>query len=223
MTEKVFDTLFAVNVNEHTEKKKTGNVELTYLSWAYAWAEVKKRYPNASYEIEKFNGLPYVFDTMTGYMVYTTVTIEGVTHEMWLPVMDGANKAMKSEPYEYTTGYGQYQKTKVCEAATMFDINKTIMRCLVKNLAMFGLGLYIYAGEDLPEGEQEEPNAQSKKVDRMAKYKTPTINQDEAAELEKALVSANVNIEALCKQMKVKKLIDLSPEQMMSIYGKLPS
>lgn len=223
MAEQVFDTLFAVNVNEHTEKKKTGNVELTYLSWAYAWAEVKKRYPYASYEIEKFNGLPYVYDPMTGYMVYTTVTIEGVTHEMWLPVMDGANKAMKSEPYEYTTGYGQYQKTKVCEAATMFDINKTIMRCLVKNLAMFGLGLYIYAGEDLPEGEQEEPKEQPKKVDRMAKYKTPTINQDEAAELEKALVSANVNIEALCKQMKVKKLIDLSPEQMMSIYGKLPS
>lgn len=223
MAEKVFDTLFAVNVNEHTEKKKTGNVELTYLSWAYAWAEVKKRYPYASYEIEKFNGLPYVYDPMTGYMVYTTVTIEGVTHEMWLPVMDGANKAMKSEPYEYVTGYGQYQKTKVCEAATMFDINKTIMRCLVKNLAMFGLGLYIYAGEDLPEGEQEEPKEQLKKVDRMAKYKTPTINQDEAAELEKALVSANVNIEALCKQMKVKKLIDLSPEQMMSIYGKLPA
>lgn len=223
MAEKVFDTLFAVNVNEHTEKKKTGNVELTYLSWAYAWAEVKKRYPYASYEIEKFNGLPYVYDPMTGYMVYTTVTIEGVTHEMWLPVMDGANKAMKSEPYEYVTGYGQYQKTKVCEAATMFDINKTIMRCLVKNLAMFGLGLYIYAGEDLPEGEQEEPKEQPKKVDRMAKYKTPTINQDEAAELEKALVSANVNIEALCKQMKVKKLIDLSPEQMMSIYGKLPA
>ena len=223
MTEKVFETLNAVNVNDHTEKKKTGNVELTYLSWAYAWAEVKKRYPNASYEIEKFNGLPYVYDPMTGYMVYTTVTIEGVTHEMWLPVMDGANKAMKSEPYEYVTGYGQYQKTKVCEAATMFDINKTIMRCLVKNLAMFGLGLYIYAGEDLPEGEQEEPKEQPKKVDRMAKYKTPTINQDEAAELEKALVSANVNIEALCKQMKVKKLIDLSPEQMMSIYGKLPS
>lgn len=243
MAEKVFDTLFAVNVNEHTEKKKTGNVELTYLSWAYAWAEVKKRYPYASYEIEKFNGLPYVYDPMTGYMVYTTVTIEGVTHEMWLPVMDGANKAMKSEPYKYYVKDGAFRYCKKatdgkfydkygsehteyiekeCEAATMFDINKTIMRCLVKNLAMFGLGLYIYAGEDLPEGEQEEPKEQPK-PDRMAKYKTPTINQDEAAELEKALVSANVNIEALCKQMKVKKLIDLSPEQMMSIYGKLPA
>lgn len=220
----VFDTLFAVNVNEHTEKKKTGNVELTYLSWAYAWAEVKKRYPNASYEIEKFNGLPYVFDPLTGYMVYTTVTIEGVTHEMWLPVMDGANKAMKAEPYEYTTGYGQYQKTKVCEAATMFDINKTIMRCLVKNLAMFGLGLYIYAGEDLPEGEQEEPKeGKPKKNDRLAKWSSPTITDDEVQNLERELIRANVNIDALLKQKKVKKLSELTPEQMIDIYGKLPA
>ena len=153
----VFDTLNAINVNGHTEKKKTGNAELTYLSWPFAWAEVKKAYPSAEYEVVKqTGGLPYAYDPNTGYMVYTRVTIEDVTHEMWLPVMDGANKAMKDHAYEYTTGYGQYTKTKVCEAATMFDINKTIMRCLVKNLAMFGLGLYIYAGEDLPEGEKVE-------------------------------------------------------------------
>lgn len=152
----VFDTLFAVNVNGHTEKKKTGSTELTYLSWPFAWAEVKKNYPDAQYEVVKQeNGLPYAFDPATGYMVNTKVTIEGVTHEMWLPVMDGANKAMKAEPYSYTTGFGQYMKTKTCEAATMFDVNKAIMRCLVKNLAMFGLGLYIYAGEDLPESEKE--------------------------------------------------------------------
>lgn len=226
MANEVFEKLFAINVNDHTEKKRTGNVELTYLSWAYAWAEVKKLYPEAQYEIEKFNGLPYVYDPLTGYMVYTTVTIEGVTHEMWLPVMDGANKAMKSEPYEYVTGYGQYQKTKVCEAATMFDINKTIMRCLVKNLAMFGLGLYIYAGEDLPEGEQEEPKvkkAEPKKVERYAEFKTPRISEDEAAQLERELRAANVNVEALCKQKKVKSLIELTPEQMIDIYGKLPA
>ena len=163
---KAFDQLFAVNVNGHTEKKKTGNTELTYLSWPFAWAETKKRFPDAQYEIEKFNGLPYVYDPQTGYMVYTTVTIEGITHEMWLPVMDGANKAMKDVPYTYKTGFGQYAKEKVCEAATMFDINKTIMRCLVKNLAMFGLGLYIYAGEDLPITEEDEKKeAKTKKVD----------------------------------------------------------
>lgn len=172
----VFDTLFSVNVNEHTEKKKSGNTELTYLSWPFAWAEVKKSYPNATYEVVKQgNGLPYTFDENTGYMVNTRVTIEGVTHEMWLPVMDGANKAMKAEEYTYLVKNPNFKYAKKCddgvyrdsfgreqpqyiekhvEPASMFDVNKAIMRCLVKNLAMFGLGLYIYAGEDLPESEQ---------------------------------------------------------------------
>lgn len=147
----MFEKLNALNVNEKTEKKNG----LTYLSWAWAWAEFKKVCPDATYEVIKFNGLPYAYDENTGYMVYTTVTACGVTHEMWLPVMDGANKAMKNQPYKYTS----YGKEKTCAAATMFDINKTIMRCLTKNLAMFGLGLYIYAGEDLPETEAEEQPA----------------------------------------------------------------
>lgn len=153
MAEKTtFDILNSVNVNEHTEVKDTGKTKLTYLSWAWAWAEVKKRFPAASYEIVKFNGLPYVFDEKTGYMVYTTVTIDGITHEMWLPVMDGNNRAMMDHPYEVQTKYNKF----TVQAATMFDINKTIMRCLTKNLAMFGLGLYIYAGEDIPETEEDE-------------------------------------------------------------------
>lgn len=149
-----FDTLFEVNVNDHVEKKNG----LSYLSWAYAWADIKKRYPNATYEIKRFgeNNLPYVYDQNTGYMVFTSVTIDNLTHEMWLPVMDSANKAMKSEAYTYNT---KYKKGLVVEAATMFDINKTIMRCLVKNLAMFGLGLYIYAGEDLPENQSEQTSS----------------------------------------------------------------
>ena len=148
-----FDKLYGINVNGHTEEKNG----LTYLSWAWAWAEVKRVYPDATYTIKKFeNSLPYVYDEKVGYMVFTEVTIENLTHEMWLPVRDGANKAMKSEPYTYKTKYGE----KTVEAATMFDINKTIMRCLVKNLAMFGLGMYIYAGEDLPEVVEE------KKIDK---------------------------------------------------------
>lgn len=149
----VFENLFKVNVNGQVEKKNG----LNYLSWVFAWAEVKKRYPEATYEVKQFgeNQLPYVYDENTGYMVFTTVTIKGLTHEMWLPVMDGANKAMKNKPYTYDT---RYKKGVVVEAATMFDINKTIMRCLAKNLAMFGLGLYIYAGEDLPESEAVSKN-----------------------------------------------------------------
>ena len=149
----VFETLFQKNVNDNVEKKKTGKTELSYLSWSWAWAEVKKLFPDARYEILKFqsangNLLPYLYDEKTGYMVFTNVTIDNLTHEMWLPVMDGANKAMKGEEYTYST---RYNGEKTVEPASMFDVNKTIMRCLVKNLAMFGLGLYIYSGEDLPE------------------------------------------------------------------------
>ena len=92
--ENPFVKLFAIDFKDHLEVKKSGNTELKYVSWAYAWAEVKKLYPSASYEVKKFNGLPYVYDPITGFMVYTTVTIEGVSHEMWLPVLDGANKAI---------------------------------------------------------------------------------------------------------------------------------
>jgi len=154
-----FEELNGINVNDYTEKKSVGygdkKTSLTYLSWTYAWAEIKKRYPNATYEVKKFeNNLPYVYDKATGYMVFTSMTIEGITHEMWLPVMDGANRAMKSEPYTIFN--------KEVATATMFDINKTIMRCLVKNIAMFGLGLYIFAGEDLPEEEQDLKEAEKK-------------------------------------------------------------
>lgn len=156
---KHFEKLFAINCNDKTEKKNNGSAKLTYLSWCYAWAEVKKIYPNANYDILKFgeNKLPYVYDEKTGYMVFTRVEIEGVEHEMWLPVLDSANKAIKDKPYKYKVKEYDYGKwtgnyvEKTVEPATMFDINKTIMRCLTKNLAMFGLGLYIYAGEDLPE------------------------------------------------------------------------
>lgn len=143
-----FEEIAAINVNEHAEKKNG----LTYLSWPWAIAEIKKIYPDLTYEVKKFeNGLPYVYDPNTGFMVFTSVTVDGLTHEMWLPVMDSANNAMKTVPYTKKTKYKEY----TVEAATMFDINKTIMRCLVKNIAMAtGLGLYIYAGEDLPEAEK---------------------------------------------------------------------
>ena len=121
--ENPFVKLFAIDFKDHLEVKKSGNTELKYVSWAYAWAEVKKLYPAASYEVKKFNGLPYVYDPITGFMVYTSVTIEGVSHEMWLPVLDGANKAMKAVPYTYTTPKWDYnpqtrRREKIGEDAT---------------------------------------------------------------------------------------------------------
>lgn len=143
-----FQELYSLDVNKYVEKKN----DLSYLSWSYAWAEFKKIYPDATYEVKKDEqGRCYFGDELFGYMVYTSVTAGGLTYEMWLPVMDGANKAMKALAYTYQTRYGE----KTCEAMTMFDVNKTVMRCLVKNLAMFGLGLYIYAGEDLPQDIRE--------------------------------------------------------------------
>ena len=129
-----FEEIYAINVNDKTEKK--GN--LTYLSWAWAWAEFKKAYPNATYKVDQFNGLFCTGNEKIGYMVRTEVTAGEQTYEMWLPVMDMRNNTVL--------------------APKMTEINKTIMRCLTKNLAMFGLGLYIYAGEDLPEEESGGDN-----------------------------------------------------------------
>ena len=198
-----FEEVYKINVNEHTEKKNN----LTYLSWAWAWAEFKKAYPDAEYEIKRFeNGLPYVYDENTGYMVFTSVTAGDLTYEMWLPVMDGANKAMKKDPYTYTTKYGE----KTIESATMFDVNKTIMRCLVKNLAMFGLGLYIYAGEDLPENNENEIKATI----------TEVIEKSIKEEIKKAKISNETVIEAL-KKFNITKLCELKTNDLMEFRKSL--
>lgn len=165
--ENLFKSLIQLDVNSHTETKKSGGVELTYLSWSWAWQEFLKKCPDATYEIKQFadkDGVLkcYQYDPILGYMVFTSVTANGLTRDMWLPVMDGANKAMKDHEYCYTT---KNNGEKTVEPASMFDVNKTIMRCLVKNLAMFGLGLYIYAGEDLPI-ELDEP-VTPKQIERM--------------------------------------------------------
>lgn len=168
----MFDTLYSLDLNGKIEKYN----ELSYLSWANAWAEFKRCYPSATYRIIKnpSTQLPYFADPFVGIMVYTEVTVDEITHEMWLPVMNAANKAMKFESYAYQVwdkAKSQYVD-KTVQAATMFDINKTIMRCLVKNLAMFGLGLYIYAGEDVPESDTAESSVKkgtAKNISRKAK------------------------------------------------------
>lgn len=128
----VFETLNAINVNGHTEKK--GN--LTYLSWAWAWSEIKKAFPEATYKVyENAQGWNYHTDGKTAW-VKTGVTIEGIEYIEYLPVMDARNRSI------------------TLETITSFDVNKTIQRSLTKACARHGLGLYIYAGEDLPESEQ---------------------------------------------------------------------
>lgn len=157
---KSFEEIYAINVNDKTEKK--GN--LTYLSWAYAWAEFKKVYPGAKYKINAFDGTYCTGNEKMGYMVQTEVTAEEQTYEMWLPVMDHKNSAILQPK--------------------MTEINKTIMRCLTKNLAMFGLGLYIYAGEDLPEGDDGNEGGRVETNDQN-KPKTAPKTQDKAKDGER--------------------------------------
>lgn len=195
----VFDRLFAVDVSNQVEKKDTGKGQtLSYLSWSFAWANVKKRCPDANYEICKFgeNQVPYIYDPHTGYMVFTKVTIEGVTHEMWLPVMDNRNEAMLD--HQRKIQYKNY--TATVEAATMFEINKTIMRCLTKNLAMFGLGLYIYAGEDLPVDIDISDVAQSwhDRLEQLAAFYVTDIPDENIAMIKEV---CNGNSEDECKAM----------------------
>lgn len=142
----VFNTLYKINVSNYIEKKNG----LNYLAWANAWGEVKKLYPDATYTIYE-NTLPsgyvvnYFTDGRTSY-VKTGVTINNLEHIEELPVMDYRNKSI------------------LLENMTSFDVNKTIQRSLTKALARHGLGLYIYAGEDLPEDEKD--NEQEKVIDK---------------------------------------------------------
>jgi hypothetical protein len=120
------EELLKKNVNEHVEKKNG----LSYLSWAWAWAEAIKADPTASYRIEMFNCKCYM-DINGTAMVFVTVTMFGKPMTCQLPVMDYRNKAILNPD--------------------AFAVNTAIMRCMTKALALHGLGLYLYSGEDVPE------------------------------------------------------------------------
>ena len=160
----VFERLNGVDVSSHVEKK--GN--LNYLSWAWAWTEVKKAYPGANYKIyETPDGRIYWTDGRTCW-VKTGVIIEGLEHIEYLPIMDNQNRSIP------------------LERVTSFDVNKAIQRSLTKAVARHGLGLSIYAGEDLPGVEEDkefykpyarpqatgEPMASQKQKDLIARMCT---------------------------------------------------
>lgn len=128
-----FARLNAINVNEHVEKKGG----FSYLSWPYAVAQLRLADPTAVWEVRRFDGLPFLISE-AGVFVEVAVTVQGVTLSQIHPVLDGRNRPML--------------------APTSFDINSSIQRCLVKAIALHGLGLYIYAGEDLPQPVGEAAN-----------------------------------------------------------------
>lgn len=131
-----------INVNGHTEKKNG----LTYLSWAWAWAEVLKVDPSATWGVVNYGDVPCMYIGKTA-MVHTWVTIKGLRRDCMLPVMDHRNKAIP-EP-------------------DAFAVNTAIMRCMTKAISMHGLGLYIYAGEDLPQAEAPDTPEQRAERERM--------------------------------------------------------
>jgi hypothetical protein len=151
----IFKTLSEINVNNHVEQKGKFN----YLSWAWAVAELRLASPTATWEVVKTDGLPFC-KTECGYFVEVSVTVEGITLSQIHPVLDNQNKTIP--------------------VPNAFQINTSIQRCLVKAIALHGLGLYIYAGEDLPDTE-EVPTigraAQALKVDVPALVKQITNTQ----------------------------------------------
>ena len=195
----VFNTLNAINVNDRTEKKNG----LTYLSWAWAWGEVKKRYPDAFYTIyESANGWNYHTDGRTCW-VKTGVTIEGLELVEYLPVMDYKNKSISADN------------------VTSFDVNKAIQRSLTKAIARHGLGLYIYAGEDLPE---EDPEA-SEKPKAKAKAKPSTsdivLGTEFGMEIAAAFVENKIDPKFVCKLYGIKTLADMTEKQMENAMAHL--
>jgi hypothetical protein len=182
----IFETLFKINVNEHIRQKNG----LSYLSWTYAWAEVKKKFPDTNYKIyENHDGLFYHTDGKTCW-VKTGVTINQLEHIEYLPVMDSKNCSIK------------------LENITSFDANRAIQRSLTKALARHGLGLYIYAGEDLPENETEK------------------ISDFEVANLEKIINTNCANkdpeiYQKIRKKYKINNFKELTIEQYSKLFNEL--
>lgn len=166
-----FATLNAINVNGKTEKKNG----LTYLSWAWAWGEVKKLHPDATYNIyENPDGWNYHTDGNTCW-VKTGVTINGIEHIEYLPVMDNRNKSIPAA------------------GVTSFDVNKAIQRSLTKACARHGLGLYIYAGEDLPE-EESKPQPPKMATQEQREY---IADHASTAQLESCLNAYGMEMERM--------------------------
>ncbi len=184
----VFNTLNAINVNDHTEKKNG----LTYLSWAWAWGEVKKRYPDAFYTIyENADGWFYHTDGATCW-VKTGVTINGLELIEYLPVMDFKNKSIP------------------VGNVTSFDVNKAIQRSLTKAIARHGLGLYIYAGEDLPE---DDPDAKPK-TKKSGAASNAVLGEEFAIEIAATFLENGIKPETVCKLYGIKSLAEMTEKQM---------
>lgn len=184
----VFNTLNAININGKVEKKNG----LNYLSWAWAWGELKKKYPDATYTVyENKKGWNYFTDGITGW-VKTGVTVNGIEHIEYLPIMDFRNKSIPAANI------------------TSFDVNKAIQRSVTKAIGRHGLGLYIYAGEDLPE-EEVSKKTEEETMDIVLKIETynDLLTDEQKQKISKAKDEKNIaylsSILSWCQKQPQKK------------------
>ena len=203
MEKNYFEELFKTDVSDKIEKKNG----LSYVSWAYAWGELKKRYPDSTYTIyENANGLFYHTDGKTCW-VKTGVTVNGIEHIEYLPVMDFKNKSIP------------------VENVTSFDVNKAIQRSLTKAVARHGLGLYVYAGEDLPEDEsKEESKPEPKPIKKAEPKKSDTedianenIGEAKIETLRKMMRKDNVSEEKFLKFYKIKTIEEVKEKHFLNM------
>jgi hypothetical protein len=204
MTDSVnyFARLNAINVSEHIEKKGG----FSYLSWPFAVAQLRLADPTASWEVCRFDGLPYLA-TEAGVFVEVAVTVQGVTLSQIHPCLDSRNRPL--------------------QAPTAFDINTSIQRCLVKAIALHGLGLYIYAGEDLPQPTMDAANdagaghllAPEPRLE--AKRSGPTINGQQQVAIQKLVIEVGTDMNRLLEHFGVRQLRDLPVTEFMRVVRSL--
>lgn len=208
MTDQVnhFARLNSINVSEHVEKKGG----FSYLSWPYAVAQLRLADPTAAWEVRRFNGLPYLA-TKIGVFVEVAVTVQGITLSQIHPVLDGRNRPLL--------------------APNAFDINTSIQRCLVKAIALHGLGLYIYAGEDLPVTTNEFSSANdepTKPTESTApreeiRHVGPTISGPQQAQIQKLVVQTGTELQRLLEHFGIAKLADLPAAEFVRVVRTLES
>ena len=205
MTDQVnyFARLNSINVSEHIEKKGG----FSYLSWPFAVAQLRHADPTATWEVLRFEGLPYLA-TEAGVFVEVAVTVQGITLSQIHPVLDGRNRPLL--------------------APTAFDVNTSIQRCLVKAIALHGLGLYIYAGEDLPQpivngaDAANDPAPEPRSVGRPAtKAAGLTISGSQQAQIHKLVVETGTDLQRLLDHFGVPALKDLPTAEFTRVVRSL--
>lgn len=198
MTEQVnyFARLNSINVSDNVEKKGG----FSYLSWPYAVSQLRLADPTATWEVRRFNGLPYLA-TEAGVFVEVAVTVQGVTLSQIHPVLDGRNRPLL--------------------APNSFDINTSIQRCLVKAIALHGLGLYIYAGEDLPQPVADAANDAAPEPRGEVRRIGPTITGPQQATIHKLVIETGTELNRLLEHFGIASLKDLPSAEFTRVVRSL--